>query len=163
MPKKTTPNQLLTSFGRGSSTPFLRDQLDINTWLLIGAILQCAISLLPLSNSIKLTPALCALTYKVIDTVMISYNLKANPMMDKVITHKQTNSFEKDDSFDGFVVFIIGAQINQFVTSISSCCSRISSSPRGFAAPGGKEIGGYFFSMIEDLEKNAVQWGLMAS
>jgi hypothetical protein len=114
MPDTLNTMRLRTQTSSGSGAiAFIKDQLELETWLIIGALLQCTIMFLPFSKLARSLPATALLIWKVADTALKAFHLKRNPRAVLVQPGKMTASFEGDEQYDGLVVFILGVQITQ--------------------------------------------------
>ena len=153
---------LLSREGVAFGHNFLRDQFTIRTWLLLGALLQALLVLLPIRTIHTIVPVIGLLSWQVIDAFMMSFGLRRNVYMDNVAQAKYTALIPDEEGnftrasvgkgFDsggkGACVFILGFRINH---------------PLGVAAPGAWKIMQYFTAMQDDLETNAAQNGFLSA
>ncbi|RDW87057.1 monooxygenase fmaE [Aspergillus mulundensis] len=146
---------------RPSPTVILRDGLTLSTWLLVGGVLQgLAIRTMGYKS---LLPAALILSYRALDTALMTLSLKKNHYMDDVIMRKYSAQYPTNGSFasttnpntgqeDGdpastpLVVFHLGAKCNH---------------PLGLLAPGFKELGDWAERLYESLRVNPSKYGLL--
>ncbi|THY31342.1 hypothetical protein D6D01_02955 [Aureobasidium pullulans] len=142
------------SAGKRNNTLLLfRDNFTISTWLAIGALCQSiAYSVL---GRVAFLPAACLLLYRVADAYAIKTGLKHNHYLDGVIMEHVSAQIpgETDDDAEtpadsDICVFIIGSKVNH---------------PLGLLAPGYKELGEQFTSMIQEIKNNAEEHGFLGS
>ena len=100
-----------------------------------------------------LIPALAIVLYRSLDTYAMSKGWKHNIYMDGILQKKFSAQFPNELGEYGnkpadseVVVFLIGTRCNH---------------PLGLFAPGFKELGGYFPSMVKDLEKHADEFDFL--
>lgn len=74
----------------------MRDQLSISTWLLLGAVAQ-GLAVLALPAFYAILPAMVILSYRVIDTFLMTVGLKRNRFMDNVIMGKFTGQIPNSE------------------------------------------------------------------
>ena len=129
----------------------LRDNFTLQTWLLVGALLyQALASLLTPRLAILLTAA--AFFTQAVPTIMIATGLLPNPQIDAIEPGKTTALFPAQDgskgkpSGRGLALLIIGVRISH---------------PLGLFAPGAKETGDYFQSLVKQLEDNKAELGYL--
>jgi heme-degrading monooxygenase HmoA len=131
----------------------LRDQLDLSTWICIGAVVQ---GLLYLAiGRLSLTPAIALMLWRIFDAWAQATGLKHNTYMDGVMLQKTSAQFPDEEGNFGnkpanqdVVVFMIGTRYNH---------------PYGLFAPHVKQIGDYFTEMIENLEKLPDDYGFLGA
>ena len=138
----------------------LRDQFSLTTWLLIGGALQSILFVLPIRPSYIVAPTFLILLTKVIDTLLITYNLKANPYLEgtydtrfAALIPNSDGTFgapktEEDKENDSIVILHLGFTVNH---------------PLGIFAPGVREVGEGFKNMAKDLAVNAETNGFLGS
>jgi len=94
----------------------LRDQLDVTTWVTLGAIVQGLLFLV--AGRTALIPAVAYILFKVGDAYAIRTGLKHNHYLDNVIETKHAVVFpDRDGNYnkpgqDEVCVFHIGARVN---------------------------------------------------
>ena len=137
----------------GPAQPYsiIRDQLQISTWLCLGAIVQG--TALYFLGVLSLVPAGLLLLFRTLDTLLMTLRWKHNKSMDGVIMNKFTAQFPDDEGRYGskpadsdVVVFIIGTRCNH---------------PLGLLAPGFSNVNQYFGSMEKDLNKYGDEFGML--
>jgi len=100
----------------------LRDQLELTTWVTLGAITQGLLFLVV--GRIALLPAIAYILFKVGDAYAVRTGLKHNHYLDDVIATKHAVVFpDKDGNYnkpgqDEVCVFHIGARVNSYVDLI---------------------------------------------
>ena len=103
----------------------IRDQLDLSTWLMLGAVAQGFIALLPLSRSAAFAPTLLLGLYKSLKliTAISSYR----PGDKGEILHKVTADYHEDVKSDGGIcIFLLGFKSHQYVHACSVYrCTRL--------------------------------------
>lgn len=99
---------------------FFRDDFRMSTWLLIGAALQCLLSL-SLPTHVALLPALFVLGARAVTFVLISHGTIRNPSFDRVHIGRATAQIPHEDGSPRteaaekeIVVLILGARSNQY-------------------------------------------------
>jgi hypothetical protein len=118
---KTALHPLLTVGGQNS----LRAQFTISTWLTAGACLQSLLVLLPVPLFYTILPSIALLAYKIINTYLILYGFKPNPLMDGVVMGKHSALIPSSDGIftrdigssiggGGVCVFLLGARSNRY-------------------------------------------------
>ncbi|EON60919.1 hypothetical protein W97_00129 [Coniosporium apollinis CBS 100218] len=135
----------------GQALSGIRDQFTISTWLSLGAILQTAAYML--IGRLSLLPAFALVTYRILDTFLMTVGVKHNPGMDGVILNKfaaafpdAEGKFGKKPARDGVVCFLIGARCNH---------------PLGLLGYGYKDLGKFFEATTEACEAHADEYGLL--
>lgn len=135
------------------ATVYVRDSLQLSTWLCIGATLQSAAFLL--FGRMALAPAACFLLFRAVETYAIATGLKHNSLMDGVLMEKFSAQFPdaqgdygSTPSNNDVSVVLIGTRSNH---------------PMGLLAPGFKDLGNHFSTMTKFLEDNAVEHGFLGS
>jgi hypothetical protein len=122
--------------------------MNMSTILLIGASLQAILALLPIPRIYSGLPAVLMLLAKIVDTAMITYNLKANPYLKNMLPKKTTaQPLDLNGNFAGagkqkIAVLLLGAKSNH---------------PLGFFAPDFDKVGGYLKKMSDLLEDDQTQ------
>ncbi|KAG8626444.1 hypothetical protein KVT40_005389 [Elsinoe batatas] len=140
---------------RPSVHALMRAQFNIETFLLVGAVLQSLLTLL-LPLRLAFLPAVLFLLAKIASAYAVNYNLLPNPhMLDQNITTKFSAQLPSPDGFFGstparspLAVFLIGARNN---------------SPLGIANPQFKAMGDLMDGMIKQLEANPTETGFMGA
>ena len=92
----------------------LRDQLDLSTWLALGALVQLLLSLLPLSRYASAVPVLAFTSYKLLHfiTSLSAYR----PGKDGAIIRKVTVDYREDvKSNGGICIVLLGFKSHQYV------------------------------------------------
>ena len=132
---------------------FIRDQFTITTWLALGALLQSLLFLL--LGRPALIPATTYILLSLANTAATTLGWKPNPLMTGVIMNKFSTAFPNADGTYGsqpadseIVVFLIGFRNNH---------------PLGLLAPGVKDIGDYFQSMVKNLDSHAEDFGFLGA
>lgn len=132
----------------------VRNHFTITTWLLLGALVQIALSFLPIRKLYTLVPVLFILGLRLTDYALIHFNYKANPYMAGVIPGKVTAMFptsagaSPDPKDEKICVVLLGARSNDL---------------NGVFAPAFGKIGDYFKAMQKDLEANAATNGFLGA
>jgi len=136
----------------------LRDQLSLQTWLLIGAAIQSILFILPIRPTYTIAPVFLALLYTLIDTLLVTFNFKSNSYLagarltkfSALIPNKDGSfSLKKDDADEGrVVILLLGVKINH---------------PLGLLQPQAQEIGAHFQAMVNELNENARTNGFLGS
>lgn len=132
----------------------VKDNFALSTWLLIGALIQWSISLLPYRNITLITPVLLFLAYKLGRTLLMIFGLIPNTYMDGVIPGRTA-------------IVMPGEKGTQDTEADTSVCAIVlgvrSNSPLGMFAPGYKVLGDYFKAMITQLDETATPSGYLGS
>ncbi|KAL9618092.1 MAG: hypothetical protein Q9160_007162 [Pyrenula sp. 1 TL-2023] len=140
-PTKTRPTtQHLT--GPGSQV-FLKNSFSLITLILFGAVLQ-SILVLILPLRFALAPAAVVFAVRILDHVLMIYNLKPNQYMSSVLLGKY--SYQVPDSAGRFSDKPSDEPITVFMLSARS------NHPAGVFAPGFAEMGKYMRKMDQELE-----------
>jgi hypothetical protein len=108
-PKVSTYAVMRSGFLSGTRLPLIKDQLDISTWLLFGATLQCCLVFFPIY--LQCLPALSLLAYKTFNVAIAALKGPVSTIM----PGRLKASFEEDPQGDAMCVFHIGFRSNQFV------------------------------------------------
>ncbi|KIW02697.1 uncharacterized protein PV09_06135 [Verruconis gallopava] len=122
----------------------IESQLNTTTWLVLGALVFHGLSIL-LTQRLAVLLACAALLAKVVPTILISTGSIPNEQLKQVSPGKTTALFPQPDgskgspSGRGLVVLIIGIRISH---------------PMGLFAPGAKQAGDFFTSLVADLNQN---------
>ncbi|GAB7346000.1 hypothetical protein MBLNU457_4774t1 [Dothideomycetes sp. NU457] len=141
------------------SNPYLllaliKDNFALHTWLLIGALLQGCVSLLPYRNITLIFPVVLFLSYKIIRAVAMTMGFISNPYMGGVVLGRTVPVYpsEKDAAES---------------PAESSLCAIMlavrSNHPLGIFGPGYKEIGDMFKGMVAELDAGASSNGFLGS
>ncbi|KAL8867013.1 MAG: hypothetical protein Q9174_005936 [Haloplaca sp. 1 TL-2023] len=131
-----------------ASTLFIiRNNLSLQTWLLIGAVIQ-SLLFLALPRRFALLPPFCALVLLASKNVLISFGILKNPYMSGAVPGKWTVPLRENGKQEGdkVAVFLLGASSNH---------------PLGLLAPGFGDIGPLFDSMWEEAEADTDKSGLI--
>jgi len=146
-----------TGFGpiKGHDIALLRDSFNLSTWILVGCVIQAALSFI-FPRSYAAFPAIFLLGWGIVDAFLMVFGLKENVWSKDVIDGKwsvaypdagetDTVTSKPGDSGPG-AVMILGTRSN---------------SPLGMFADGYKEIGDRFRDMLEELEDRREESGFM--
>ncbi|KAJ5671373.1 hypothetical protein N7507_000500 [Penicillium longicatenatum] len=132
----------------------LRDQFSITTWLLLGAVAQ-GLAILALPAFYAVLPAMIVLSYRVVDTLLMSVGLKKNRFMDNVIMGKFTGQIPNSEgvysskpSDENVVCFQLIARSNH---------------PLGMLAPGAREISALAQNMYKQLDIERETYGYLGA
>ncbi|KAH8692074.1 hypothetical protein BGW36DRAFT_348173 [Talaromyces proteolyticus] len=139
---KTSPKSLIN---QGSPIVILRDQFTISTWLLLGASVNVALSLLLPQSSIYIGGLmLSVLGFRVGLALLQTFGILHNPGMDKVVLGKVSpqipdvyGHLPTEPSQERVVVLLVGFRSNH---------------PLGALAPGFKETTNGFSEMLKVLD-----------
>jgi hypothetical protein len=137
------------------SKPFsvIRDNFTLTTWLLIGATIQSAITMiLQWRFSITLAIPAAALCITSLPSLLVLMGLKQNSLMDNAIPGRVVPVFPDEN---GHRQQPGGKQI---------CCLIIaakSNHPLGMLGPGYDVVGEYFGKMMKELNKSAAEHGFL--
>lgn len=117
----------------------------------MGAVAQGTLFLL--AGRVALLPALSVLLYRLFAAYAMSVGWMHNTYMDGVLTQKFSSQFPDAEGKYGskpadseVVVFLIGARCNH---------------PMGLFAPGFREMGDYFSTMVKNLEEHGEEFGFL--
>ena len=86
-------------------SPLLRAQFSLSTWLLLGAVLQGAITLLPVSRPFVVLPAFALFAYRILSTIVDIWIFK--PGQKGEILEKTTVAFDRDPKSDGTIAVLL--------------------------------------------------------
>lgn len=96
---------------------FFRDQLPLETWALLGAIVQSVLFLAV--GRVAVLPIAALVVYKLTKMYAMKTGLIRNPMMENVILNKYSAQFPDESgqygnkpARDGLCVFLIGTACN---------------------------------------------------
>lgn len=135
----------------------VRDQLSIQTWLLLGASIQTLIFLLPLRPMYQYTPSLFFLLITLVNNLIQLSNVRHSSYMTGRIPGKHAaifpnadGSFTREDS-----TFPGGEQLAVFMLNVKS------NHPLGALAPGFSNLYHFFQSMMADLNDHAAEYGYL--
>lgn len=132
----------------------IRNHFTTSTWLLLGALAQISLSLLPIRKVYTLLPVLVILLLQITNHIAIMFGYKRNIYMDGVIPGKVAAMIPssagsvaqpKDDKI---CVVHLGARSND---------------PNGIFTKEFKQIGDFFNDMQQDLETNAATNGYLGA
>lgn len=148
----TTPKRPSGAFGSAAGLAILiRDQFSITTWLAFGAIAQGTALLL--LGRIALVPAFAYLLIGALDTYLVTMGWRHNKLMDGVLLKKfaavipdSKGNYGNKPANEDIVVFLIGTRNNH---------------PLGVLAPGFKEEADYFTNMVNVLEEQSEEYGML--
>lgn len=118
---KSALHPLLAIGGRNG----IRAQFSISTWLTAGACLQSLLLLLPVPVIYIILPSIALLLYKIINTYLILYKFKPNPLMDGIVKGKHSAIIPSSDGTftryagssvggGGVCVLLLGARSNRY-------------------------------------------------
>ncbi|KAJ5994166.1 hypothetical protein N7451_009890 [Penicillium sp. IBT 35674x] len=132
----------------------MRDQLSISTWLLLGAVAQ-GLAVLALPAFYAILPAMVILSYRVIDTFLMTVGLKKNRFMDNVIMGKFTGQIPNSEGVYSSKPADENVVSFQLITR--------SNHPLGIFAPGAREIATLAQNMYAQLAKERETYGFLGS
>jgi hypothetical protein len=155
-----------------SEVPILRDQLNLATWLYIGALFQALLFLVYPSRLIA-TPVLILMFYKIFRTGLLWLGVVVDKRRSKVRFGRMTaqiveedGSLPKNGTNKEIVVFILGASSNKYVLEnfidvrlLCPLTSPLRSPVLGSLDPEFNEAGNMFIAMLEDMAVNGGKWG----
>ena len=124
--------------------PIIANNFNTTTWLIIGALTFQLLTLI-LTSRIATLFALAVLFAKVVPTTLVATGKNPNEELSTVIPGKSAALFPKADGSSGtpgghgLALLIIGLKISH---------------PLGIFAPGAKETGDLFSSLVEDLNEH---------
>ncbi|KAI9719153.1 MAG: hypothetical protein M1828_006335 [Chrysothrix sp. TS-e1954] len=127
----------------------IRSQLQISTWLCLGAMLQCLLFLLPIRTHLACLPAAALLLWRIGDNALMVFGLKRNVYLDGVLHEKFSALYPSADE---------GGPPASEELCVLHLASR-SNHPLGMFAPSYKKISDYFEVMLRDLEANSEEYG----
>jgi hypothetical protein len=130
--------------------PVLSTNLRTSTWLLMGGLVFQLLSAL-LTPRIAIFLCVGALLFRLVPTILITRGNIPNPELANVNPSRTTVMFPKEDgsgglnpSGRGVALLILGIKIAH---------------PLGFLAPGAKEAGEFFTSLVDELNNNRAKYG----
>jgi hypothetical protein len=133
--------------------PILSKNLRTTTWVLLGGAIFQLLSII-LTQQVAIFLCIGALIVRLVPTVLISSGRIPNPELGNVNPSKTSVMFPKEDGSGdmapaerGIAVLILGIKIAH---------------PLGFLAPGAKETGDFFTSMVEELNNNRTKYGWLS-
>ncbi|KAK0710177.1 hypothetical protein B0T26DRAFT_805687 [Lasiosphaeria miniovina] len=139
---------------RRTKQSFIKDGFKLRTLLVIGALCQLAlVAVLPLC--IAMLPALVLAFHAAFETLLQCLTRGgSNPLMKGVVVGRTTaqfpsiytGNFSHTPSEQRVVVFHLGVAFNH---------------PLSVACPGGREVGGLFAAMEEELTRRAGEYGVL--
>ncbi|KAI5196651.1 hypothetical protein AUEXF2481DRAFT_7329 [Aureobasidium subglaciale EXF-2481] len=142
-----------SSESRDNVALLFRDNFTITTWLAIGALLQSIVFLAV--GRTAFVPAAFVLLCRVADAYAVKTGLKHNHYLDGVIQEHysaqlpgETDGDMETPADSDICVFIIGSKVNH---------------PFGLLAPGYKELGQQFTSMVQEIKDEAERHGFLGS
>lgn len=129
-PTLSKPN-VLARANKAFNHNFIRNQLTLQTWMLLGAFLQVLLFALPIRRLFAIAPVTLLLAWQVLDTVLMIFGLKHDVSMDGVLGTKHSALIpDEDGTFSrsatgnrstpggaSVCVFLLGFRINQSVQS----------------------------------------------
>lgn len=135
----------------------LRDNFSLTTWLLFGAVLQgTLVLLLPYKNLTLVAPAFFLLAYKTLRLFLTCFKILPNAAMNGVLNYRTVPIFPNEKNN--------GAQDTPAGQTVCAIMLAVRSNhPLGMFAPGFKEVGDYFSSMIVELNESAAESGYLGS
>lgn len=132
---------------------YIRDLMTLSSWLLIGGLLQ-GLALLYL-GPYTLAPTALILFYRTTDHLLMAAGLTENRYLTNTISRKFSaqapnpdGTFGSEPASESIVVFHLGARSNH---------------PLGMFAPGVKALGDYADQMMEHMNANPVEYGLLGT
>ena len=145
---------------------YLRDDLRMSTWLLIGAAFQCVLSLV-LPPRVACVPTLLVLFWRFAAFLTTCQGITHNRNLDRVVVGRHTAQIPHEDGSSPekaaekeLTVLVLGARSNQYETAPNGRTLRTDMhSPMGLFAPGFNEVNNLFTCMWRDLNKNREKWG----
>jgi hypothetical protein len=133
--------------------PVLSTNFRTTTWVIMGGAIVQLLSFL-LTQRIAIFLCVGALVFRLIPTILISTGTILNPELGNVSPSKTTVMFPKEDGSGdlnpagrGVALLILGIKIAH---------------PLGFLAPGAKEAGDFFTSLVEELNNNRTKYGWLS-
>jgi len=126
----------------------IHGNLSLQTILLIGACLQTFLFLLPIPKLYSVGPAIGLLLFRIIDTVLITYNFIPNPYLKDAILKKSTaQPHDREGNFTGpgkekVAIMLLGAKSNH---------------PLGVFEPEFGKVGKFLRKMTEELNGDPTQ------
>jgi len=132
----------------------IKDNFSLHTWLLMGALIQGLICLLPYRNIALISPGLLLLAYKLASTLLMTFGLIKHPYMEGVIPGRTAVIYPTEKGSQG-------KPCDRPLCAIMLAVR--SNHPLGMFAPGYKEVGDYFKNMITLLDKEPTKWGFLGS
>ncbi|KAI9720830.1 MAG: hypothetical protein M1812_002669 [Candelaria pacifica] len=139
---------------------FLRGNFTITTWLLLGALFQILLFLLPLRLTYTAAPVLVLLSWQILDHLLMIIGLKPDIYQKRALKAKYTalfpdenGEFTKGDKkgiapgAGNICVFILGFSVNHVL---------------GPLAPGSAKLSEYAQAMFKELETQASEYGLLS-
>ncbi|KAL6905140.1 hypothetical protein GGI43DRAFT_398972 [Trichoderma evansii] len=120
----------------------IRDCFTISTWLAIGAVVQ-GLLVVFVRPTYAVAPAALILLYRLSRTMLQSFGVLRNPLMDEIIMGKfsvqigdEAGNAPTESSQNSMAVIMLGARSNH---------------PMGMFGPGFKQVGDFFGAMIDNL------------
>ncbi|PTB41113.1 hypothetical protein M441DRAFT_58548 [Trichoderma asperellum CBS 433.97] len=120
----------------------IRDSFTLSTWLAIGAVVQ-GLLVVFVRPTFAVAPAALVLLYRLSRTMLQSFGVLRNPLMDEILMGKfsvqigdEHGNAPTDSAQQQVAVIMLGARSNH---------------PLGIFGPGFKQIGDYFGAMIDRL------------
>jgi hypothetical protein len=133
--------------------PVLSSNLRTSTWVLVGGLVFQLLSTL-LTPRIAIFFCIGALLFRLVPTVLITRGNIPNPEIAGVNLSRSTVMFPKEDGSGdlnpagkGVTLLILGIKISH---------------PLGFLAPGAKDAGDFFTSLVDELNNNRTKYGWLA-
>lgn len=151
---KAQPKTQMQSHQAGIAI-LVKDQFQLETLLLIGAVIQTAL-VFTLPWKLAISPAVLALLLKLITTSLqagnyIKYENEQGTIHEKFSAQlpvSKDGSFGNQPAAESVVVFMLGVHFNH---------------PLGLFAPGVKEIGDHAAAMNKDMTERAKEYGLLGA
>ncbi|EMC99306.1 hypothetical protein BAUCODRAFT_31625 [Baudoinia panamericana UAMH 10762] len=132
----------------------VKDNYSLHVWLLVGAVIQGLICLLPYRNIALVAPAFLFLGYEIVTTLLKAFGITHNPYMNNVIPGRTA------------VVFPSEKGTHEEPAGSSLCAIMLavrSNHPLGVFGPGYNTVGDYFRRMMEQLDAESKQWGYLGA
>ena len=114
----TRPKAEATANRKSFGQSLFRDQFEYKTWMLIGGFIQCLLFLLPVRTYLACGPVVVLLTWRLVDTALMTFGYKRNTYMDGTIKTKFTALYpsagtEGPPANEQVCVFLLGFKTNQ--------------------------------------------------
>lgn len=132
----------------------LRDNFTLQTWLLVGALLQGLLCLLPYRNIALIAPVCVLLAFSIAKTFLMVAGILHNPYMDNVVTERTAILFPDSN---GSYSTPGGRELCTIMLAVRS------NHPLGILADGYKEVGDYFEKMCAELSRDATKHGFLGN
>jgi Domain of unknown function (DUF4188) len=131
--------------------PIISSNLRTTSWIIVGALLFSAATSL-LGRNIATLLALIALSTRLVPALLVATGRRPNEQLQEVMAGKTTALFPNADgttegakpSNQSMALLILGIKISH---------------PLGYFAPGAKQAGDYFQSLVKDLNEHPTEHG----